>query len=73
MLVVCGQHDPQYPPACSEELAAGIRHAALVSFERSGHFPFIEEPEAFWATVDAFLTAGGVDRAAGASAPAESP
>ena len=57
VLVLCGRQDPQYPPACSDELTAGIGHAALVYFERSGHYPFIEEPEAFWATVDAFLTA----------------
>src|SRR5664280_2454831 len=26
-LILCGRHDPQYAPACSEELAAGIRDA----------------------------------------------
>jgi pimeloyl-ACP methyl ester carboxylesterase len=58
VLVVCGRHDPQYPPACSEELAAGIHHAELIYFERSGHYPFIEEPPRFWTTVGAFLTGG---------------
>jgi proline iminopeptidase len=55
VLVLCGRYDPQFPPACSEELAAGIRGARLVMFERSGHYPFIEEPTAFWSAVDAFL------------------
>jgi pimeloyl-ACP methyl ester carboxylesterase len=56
VLVLCGRHDPQYPPACSAQLAAGIRGARLRYFERCGHYPFIEEPQAFWAGVDAFLT-----------------
>ena len=59
-LVLCGRDDPQFPPACSEELAAGIDGAEMVWFERSGHYPFIEEPEAFWAAVDHFLR-GTVD------------
>jgi len=55
VLLLCGRNDLRYPPACSDEIAAGIRHAQLVFFERSGHYPFIEKPEAFWAAVDAFL------------------
>jgi pimeloyl-ACP methyl ester carboxylesterase len=37
---------------------AGHRHpeARLVVFDRSGHYPFIEEPDTFWATVATFLT-----------------
>jgi len=53
--VLCGRHDPQYPIACSQELAASILSAHLIVFERSGHYPFIEEPEAFWRTVGEFL------------------
>jgi pimeloyl-ACP methyl ester carboxylesterase len=55
-LVLAGRHDPQMPPACSEELAAGIPHAQLAVFERSGHYPFIEEPDAFWEALRRFLT-----------------
>jgi proline iminopeptidase len=54
-LILCGRHDPQYPPTASEELAAGIREARLIFFERSGHYPFIEEAEAFWDAVRGFL------------------
>jgi pimeloyl-ACP methyl ester carboxylesterase len=54
-LVLCGRHDPQFPVACSSELVAGITGAQGVIFERSGHYPFIEEPAVFWATVDQFL------------------
>jgi len=60
---VCGRHDPQYPPACSAQLAAGIRGARLRYFEHSGHYPFLEEPAAFWPEVEAFLT-GAAARAA---------
>ncbi len=55
VLVLCGQHDPQFPPACSQELAAGIRHARLVFFAASGHYPFIEEVDAFRREVAMFL------------------
>jgi proline iminopeptidase len=54
-LILCGRHDPQYAPSCSEELAVGIRGSQLAWFEHSGHFPFIEEPEALWSRVAAFL------------------
>ncbi|MGB8021446.1 MAG: alpha/beta fold hydrolase [Candidatus Nanopelagicales bacterium] len=56
-LVVCGRHDPQFPLACSIELAEGIHGARLVVLEHSGHFPFIEEPADFWAAVRDFLAA----------------
>jgi pimeloyl-ACP methyl ester carboxylesterase len=54
-LILCGRHDPQYPPAASEALTAGIRGARLIFFERSGHYPFIEEAQAFWEAVGGFL------------------
>lgn len=54
-LVLCGRHDPQFPLPCSLELATAIPEARLVVFDRSGHYPFIEEPDTFWATVARFL------------------
>jgi len=54
-LILCGRHDPQFALPCSEELAAGIAGARLVVFERSGHYPFLEEPVAFWRALGAFL------------------
>jgi proline iminopeptidase len=54
-LVLVGRHDPEAPPPCSEELADGIADARLVTFERSGHFPFVEEPSPFAETVEAFF------------------
>jgi hypothetical protein len=55
-LVLCGHGDVQSAPACSEELAAGIPDARLVTFLASNHFAFLEEPQAFWDAVRAFLT-----------------
>ncbi len=57
-LVLCGRHDPQYPPSCSEELAQGIIGASLHYFDRSGHYPFLEEPARFWPVVGRFLEGG---------------
>lgn len=54
-LVVIGRHDPQTPMPCARELVAGIPGSRLVIFERSGHAPFIEEPDTFTAGVTAFL------------------
>jgi pimeloyl-ACP methyl ester carboxylesterase len=56
-LVIVGRHDPQTPLACANELTAGIPRSRLIIFERSGHAPFIEEPEAFTDEVAAFLRA----------------
>lgn len=54
-LVLVGRYDPQYPLGASEELAARIPGAHLVIFERSGHYPFLEEPEAFRRALAGFL------------------
>jgi proline iminopeptidase len=54
-LVICGRKDPQFPPTSSRQLAMGISGAELVWFERSGHYPHIEEPDAFWSAVEGFL------------------
>jgi pimeloyl-ACP methyl ester carboxylesterase len=54
-LVLAGRHDPQTPMPCAHELVAGIARSRLTVFERSGHAPFIEEPEPFTREVTAFL------------------
>ena len=61
-LVAVGDYDAQMPRSCSEELAKGIPNARLATLERSGHFPFFEEPEAFWATIGRFLSPKQADR-----------
>jgi pimeloyl-ACP methyl ester carboxylesterase len=54
-LLLVGRHDPQTPPACSLELAAGIEDAHLRIFEHSGHSPFVEETERFGNEISSFL------------------
>ena len=60
-LLLVGRHDPQMPPTCSEELASGIPDARLVVFEKSGHYPFIEEARAFWTVLGDFLGGQNAD------------
>ena len=54
-LILAGRHDPEAPLPCSEELLQGIPGSNLVIFEKSGHFPFVEEAPLFAQTVGAFL------------------
>lgn len=54
-LVCAGRHDPQAPLGCSQELVDGLPNARLVLFERSGHYPFLEEKELFERELAAFL------------------
>jgi pimeloyl-ACP methyl ester carboxylesterase len=56
-LIVVGRFDPQTPVLCSQQLAAGIPCARLVVFDRSGHYPFVEEQAVFGQVVREFLDA----------------
>jgi proline iminopeptidase len=57
-LVVVGRHDPRTPLPCSQELVDGMPDARMVVFERSGHSPFVEEPDRFCEVVGSFLRRG---------------
>jgi pimeloyl-ACP methyl ester carboxylesterase len=54
-LVLVGRYDQEASVPCSEELSQGIPDARLVVFERSGHFPFVEQLSLFTYTVRAFI------------------
>ncbi len=55
-LILGGRHDWLMPPAqAAERLHAGIAGSALALFEESGHFPFVEEPVAFFKVVRSWL------------------
>lgn len=58
-LVLAGRYDPEAPLPCSEELIEGIPNARLVIFERSGHYPFVEEDSLFTQVVEAFFQVEG--------------
>ena len=56
-LVVTGRHDIVTPlEEGGRRLAAGLPHATLAVFEESAHFPFLEEPEVFVATLMDWLS-----------------
>ena len=56
-LVVWGKQDKLLPIASGERYAAGIAGAKLVSFDKCGHVPPIEQPDAFARLVLDFLGA----------------
>jgi len=59
-LVIAGRHDWITPPAQgAERIHAALPNSELVIFESSGHFPFVEEHEAFVTTVADWIASLG--------------
>ena len=58
-LVVHGRRDPI--PLASSEAAARALGARLVVLDRSGHVPYVEQPDALFAAIDDFLGATAPD------------
>ena len=58
VLVLAGRHDRTCSVEGAELMAEKIPNAQLVVFERSAHMTFVEEPEAYLDSVDAFLSPG---------------
>ncbi len=56
-LVLCGRQDALTPPELHAEMAAGIRRAALVVIEDSGHLAPLEQPHAVSAVLRYWLVA----------------
>jgi len=54
-LVLVGRHDFFCPPAQAARLHRGIRGSEMVVLEQSGHYPFVEEAEAFRRAVREWL------------------
>jgi len=61
VLVIGGSHDGAARPEGLRELARRLPDARFVEYERSGHFPYLDETERFARDVTAFLAeaAGG--------------
>jgi proline iminopeptidase len=55
VLIMVGRHDYICPVALSERLHEGIPESSLVIFEESGHLPWLEESNAFFAELERFL------------------
>ncbi len=58
-LILVGREDFICPPSQATIMQERIPHAELAVFERSGHFPFVEEAEAFFSTVREWLSRVG--------------
>ena len=54
-LILVGEDDFICPPSRAEIMHEGIPNSDLVIFERSGHFPYIEEPGAFFDAIRGWL------------------
>ena len=55
-LVIAGRHDGITPPEPgADRIASLLPNAELVIFENSGHYPFIEETDAFFSTLTNWL------------------
>ncbi len=54
-LIVAGAKDPIVPREAAEAIRAEVEKSELVVFERSGHFPMLEEPEKFRVVLEEFL------------------
>jgi proline iminopeptidase len=57
-LVLTGRDDFIAPPSQAERLGRGLPNARVVIFEHSGHYPYVEEPDAFFATIRSWLCQG---------------
>lgn len=58
VLVTTGRFDANVAPRTAWRIHQAIPRSQFVVWERSGHFPMIEEPDAFFAVVDRFLRSG---------------
>ncbi|SEP71041.1 alpha/beta fold hydrolase [Piscibacillus halophilus] len=54
--VFCGKHDSQCPLIFSQEIQQLVPNSILYVFDKSSHFPFLEEKEEFTKMVDHFKT-----------------
>lgn len=57
-LVVVGEDDFICDVVSAREMAEAIRGARLATIPEAGHFPWVEQPAAFRAALDQFLTEG---------------
>jgi pimeloyl-ACP methyl ester carboxylesterase len=54
-LVLVGRHDFICSTVQAQIIHEGIRGSKLAVFEKSGHLPWLEEPDLFFSTVTNFL------------------
>jgi len=54
-LIVAGKRDPVVPVEAAEAIRAEIPKSELVVFEKSGHYPMLEEPQKFKSVLAEFM------------------
>ena len=55
VLAIAGECDRPQPPANARRIAEAAPHGELVVLDGVGHFPFAEDPEAYWGTLRDWL------------------
>lgn len=55
VLVVAGEYDVSLPPKCAAEYAGLFPHGEVTVQPGGGHFPWLDDPESFVATLAGFL------------------
>lgn len=56
VMIITGRYDSNVAPSVAYKMHQAIAGSQFVVFERSGHLPFYEEPEAFARALEAFLS-----------------
>jgi len=56
-MVITGRFDMNVAPVFAYQMYRAIPNAQFTVFEKSGHLPFTEEPDAFASRVESFLSA----------------
>ncbi len=64
VLAIGAELDRAIPPEAARRIAATAPNGELLMLEGAGHFPFAEEPERYWAGVEAWLLRTGAGTAA---------
>lgn len=59
-LIVVGDHDFICSPAAAQQLHLGIPNSKLLLIEDAGHFPWLEQPEAFFSGIRSFFPVLGL-------------
>ncbi len=55
VLAIAGEHDRAQPPANARRIAETAPQGELLVIDGTGHFPFAEEPAAYWGGVQEWL------------------
>jgi proline iminopeptidase len=55
VLAIAGEHDRAQPPANARRIAEAAPRGELLVIEDTGHFPFAENPAAYWGGVQEWL------------------